>query len=83
MTTNAVTQLEFELLDIAKMLLKKQAITEGNWTVGVNFTVATVLGGPDADHVRPSAILSVNKILLSRSDEITPLTVDASKLAAE
>lgn len=79
MTANA-TQYQFELLEVAELLLKKNQITEGFWTVGVNFALTTAVAGPEADKARPSMIVAVDKIMLTRAEETTPLTVDASKL---
>ena len=78
-----VTQYQFELLDIAKLLLRKQQITEGFWTVGCGFSMTAALAGPEPSKARPSMIVSVDKLILSKSEEMTPMTVDASKLASE
>ena len=76
-----IAQYQFELLEVAKLLLKKQGIAEGFWTVGVNFGLASALAGPEPGKERPSMVVSVDKILITRANEAGPMTVDASKLS--
>jgi hypothetical protein len=75
-----VSQYEFTLLEIAKLFLKEKRVTSGLWTVGCNFTVGAMLAGPDPQNVVPAMMVGVEKIVLVRSTETTPLTVDASTL---
>lgn len=77
---NNATQYQFELAEIARMLLARQNIKEGRWTVGVGFAVSTAHAGPSPEAVRPSMIVSVDKIMLSRAEPNTPeqLVIDAS-----
>lgn len=77
------TQYQYELLDIAKLLLRKQGITEGHWTIGVNFGIAATNAGPGAEAVRPSMIVSVDKMIISRADGPGPLTLDAAIVAKQ
>ena len=72
------TQFQFELLDVAKILLKKQGIKTGLWTIGVNFGIAPMNAGPSPETVRPSMMISLDKLLISKVDEPGPLTIDAS-----
>ena len=74
------TQFQYELLEVAKLLLQKQGITEGYWTVGVNFGIAAAQAGPNPESVRPSMVISVDKVLISRATEPGPLTVDAASV---
>ena len=74
-----VTQYQFELREVARLLLKKQGISEGLWTIGMNFGLAPVLAGPEPGKERPSMLVSVDKILLTRANEAGPMTVDASE----
>jgi hypothetical protein len=78
--TNA-TQYQFELLEVAELLLRKQKITEGLWTIGVNFGFAAVNMGPESEKVRPAAVVVIDRLALTRVEEMAPLTVDASKLS--
>lgn len=77
-----VTQLQFELLDIAKMLLRKEGIADGRWTIGVNFTIAATAAGPSPETARPSMLVGVDKIIIARAEAGSPdaLTVDAAAL---
>jgi hypothetical protein len=72
------TQFQFEILEVGKLLLKKQGITQGMWTVGVNFAIGVTNAGPNPETIRPSAIVSVDKIVLSRAEGPGPMIVDAS-----
>jgi len=74
-----VSQYQFDLAEVGKLLLKKQGIKEGLWTVGVQFALGAVNAGPDPTKVMPSMLVSVEKVMLTRAIEMTPLTVDASK----
>jgi hypothetical protein len=75
------TQFQFDLLDVAKMLAKQQGIKEGHWTIGVKFNFAAVNAGPNKGEVRPSALVAVDQLVLTKAeDKDQPLTVDASKL---
>lgn len=74
------TQYQFELAEVARILLKKQGIKEGRWTLGIGFNLSPAHAGPTPDSVRPSMIVSVDKIMLSRAEPNTPdqLVIDAS-----
>jgi hypothetical protein len=77
---NNATQYQYELVEIARMLLAKQGIKEGRWTLGVGFAISAAHAGPSPDAVRPSMVVSVDKIMLSRAEPNTPeqLVIDAS-----
>ena len=76
-----ISQYQFELLEIAKLLLKKQGVKEGLWTVGVQFSIGVANAGPDPSKVFPSALVSVEKLVLNRATEPSPLTIDASTIS--
>ena len=75
-----VSQYQFDLLEVAKLLLKKQGIKEGLWTVGVQFALGAVNAGPEQSMMLPSMLVSVVKMMLTRATESSPLTIDASSL---
>jgi hypothetical protein len=79
------TQFQFELNEVAKMLLRKQGIKEGKWTLGIAFNVAAAHAGPTAEQARPSMIVGVDKIVLAKAESITPESaiVDASTLTED
>lgn len=75
-----VSQYEFSLADVAELLIHKAGIQEGLWTIGVNFAIGVAAAGPDKDHVRPSALVSVDHLVLTRAADIGPLTFDAAQV---
>lgn len=80
------TQYQFELVEVAKTLLQKQGIKEGRWTIGMAFNVGGMHAGPTPATVRPTMMVSVDKIVLSRVEgKVDPgaegLTVDAAGLS--
>lgn len=78
-----VTQFQFELMDVARLLLKRQGIVEGKWTLGVAFNLAATLAGQTPESARPTMLVSVDKLVLQKADPNTPpaMTVDAAELA--
>ena len=75
-----VSQYTFELKELSEMLLKQKGIKEGLWDIGVNFKMAALLAGPDEASSRPTMMVSIDSLLLTRVKEVTPMTVDASTL---
>jgi hypothetical protein len=78
-----VAQYNFPLTDVAALLMQDAGIRDGLWTIGVNFVIAVTNAGPDKDHVRPSALVSVENLVLSKATEPGPLTFDAAELLAK
>ena len=76
-----ISQYQFELLEVAKLLLKKQGVKEGLWTVGVQFSIGVANVGPDLSKFFPSVLVGVDKFVISRATEPSPLTVDASTIS--
>lgn len=77
------TQYKFDLAEVAELLIRKAGITEGLWTIGVNFNIGVAVAGPDKDNVRPSALISVDQLVLTRAMEPGPLVYDAADLIAK
>ena len=75
-----VSQYQFDLLEVGKLLLQKQGIKEGLWTVGVQFNLGAVNAGADPSKILPSMLVSVEMMMLTRTAEMNPLTIDASSL---
>jgi hypothetical protein len=63
--------------------LEKAGITDGLWTIGVNFNIGVALTGVEPDLLRPSAVVSIDRINLARASEPGPLTYDAAAIAAK
>jgi hypothetical protein len=74
-----VSQYQFDLIEVGKLLLKKQGVNDGLWSVGVQFALGAVNAGPDPTKVMPSMLVSVEKVMLTKATEMTPLTIDAAK----
>jgi hypothetical protein len=77
-----VSQFQFELMDVAKLLLAREGIKEGKWTLGVNFAIGTTIAGQTEDAARPTVLISVDRIIVQRAEPNTPraLVVDAAEL---
>lgn len=78
-----VAQYNFPLDEVASLLMQKAGITDGLWTIGVGFNIAIASAGPDKDHIRPSALVSVEQLVLSKGTELGPLTFDAAEVSAK
>ena len=78
------TQYQFDLVEVVKVLIQKQGIKEGRWTLGISFNVAALHAGASPEAMRPSMIVGVDKIVLALAEENIPesLTVDAAALNA-
>jgi hypothetical protein len=75
------TQYAFDLEEIAELLVKKAGLVTGHWTVGVNFGIGVASVGQDQNRVRPSAIIGVEQLILTRATGPGPLTIDAAKFS--
>lgn len=75
-----VAQYQFDILEVGKLLIVKQGIKEGLWTVGVQFGVVPINAGPDKSNILPSMLTSVKSFVLTRATESSPqsLTIDAA-----
>lgn len=73
----------FPLAEVASLLMQKAGITDGLWTIGVTFNIGVMMTGPDEDHIRPSALVSVEQLVLSKGTKSGPLTFDAAELSAK
>jgi hypothetical protein len=71
-------ELLFKYPEIVEALLKQSDIHEGLWTLAVQFGLGATNAGPSAEDLKPSAIVSVLALGISRADKPTNLTVDAS-----
>ena len=74
-------QLSIDLREAAETLAKGAGLTEGKWTLGVEFGLAI---GNFAQNktVAPSAIIQITKLMLTRHEPGAPelpYTVDASQ----
>lgn len=76
------SEFKFSLEEVALLLAKEAGLTEGHWQLNVEFGFAAITAGPNEKDVKPTAMVAVNKLGLTRVETATPLSVDASKLGA-
>ena len=77
------TQYNFDLAEVAELLIRKAGLTDGLWAIGVNFNIGIAMAGPDKEHVRPSALVGVDQLILTRATEPGPLVCDAALITAK
>ena len=77
-----VTSYAFTHKEIAELLIKKQDIHEGLWSMTVEFGLGAtnVAAGPDDPNMSPAAITIVKRIGIQRQEQQNPLTVDAAQV---
>ena len=71
-------ELLFKYGEVVEALLKQSDIHEGLWTLSVQFGLAAANLGPSDEELKPTAVLAVLALGISRVDKATNLTVDAS-----
>jgi hypothetical protein len=71
--------LTFPFKELAAILVRDAALTEGHWGIHVRFGLgATNIG--EGDELRPAAIIPVVEVGIQKFDEPNALTVDASQV---
>ena len=79
-----VMQLNFTHKEIIEALIVKQGITEGCWSLAVNFGLGAATAGPTPEESHPTAFVAVTGLGLSKVEPGTPGTyVDASTLKSK
>lgn len=73
-------QFMFSLKEVAQALLKQQGISEGVWTLVIEFTFGAFSGGPDKDNILPSAAVGISRVGLAKAEKSGPLSFDAAEL---
>ncbi len=76
------TQFTFNLEELAKILIREAKIEDGSWVIGFEFGFAAANIGPSPEQSRPSAVLQINSVNISRqpSPEVDlPYAVRASE----
>ena len=77
------SEYKFSLEEVAVLLAKHAGLTSGHWQLIVEFGFAAITAGPNEKDVKPTGMVAVNKLGLSRVEVASPLSIDASKLGAE
>jgi hypothetical protein len=75
------TTYNFDLREVTLALLKQQGLHEGLWDLGFEFGLVAGMLGPTPDQVRPSAMIQMSALQLTRHAEgapFGPYTVDAA-----
>lgn len=72
------SQFKFDLKEIGKMLLEKEGITTGKWSIGVGFNAIGAEAGPSPEVIRPSLIVAVDHFLLTSTTVDGPLVITAA-----
>lgn len=76
---NDTPQCMFSQKQVIEALLKLQGISEGKWTLVIQFGFGAVTAGPDEENLAPTAMVGVTGFGLKRADVTTKGTiVDAS-----
>ena len=74
------SQIEYNLREVAEIMVREAGITEGHWMVVVRFKWAAATIGTSPDELSPSAIVGIDKIGIQRADSPNSLSVDAARL---
>lgn len=75
-----ISQIKFSLQELTEILVKQQGLSEGHWQLMVEFGFGASNAGPNEKDVKPTALIAVQALGLSRAPGPGPLTIDASKL---
>lgn len=77
------SQYSFNLKEVTTALVKQQNLREGRWFVAFEFNLSAGNAGPGPNDLRPSAIVSINGMLLVRvrdGEPDLPFQVDAAQV---
>jgi len=81
------TQFMFDLRDVLADLIKRQGLRQGRWKIicelGFAGTNATVPSPEGAPQVKPAAMVIIQRVGLSKTDEVSNLTMDAAEVNPE
>jgi hypothetical protein len=70
----------FDYKEVAEALVKKQELHEGIWQLAFEFGFAATSVGPSQTELKPTVIVPLIKILITKAETENNLTVDASKV---
>jgi len=76
------TQFMFNHKELVELMVKKQQLHEGIWSLAVRFGMHAANFGtsPDGSDVLPTAMIPVLEIGINRSQKENNLTVDAARV---
>lgn len=79
-----ITPLNFTHKEIIEALIVKQGLTEGCWSLAVNFGLGATNAGPSPEASHPTAFVAVTGLGLQKVEPGTPGTyVDAKTFASK
>ena len=70
----------FEYKEIVELLIKKEDIHEGLWTINLDLSLKGANMGPSDEQLVPVAMIAILRIGIQRVEEKTNLTVDSSEV---
>lgn len=71
----------FDLKEVAELLARRAGVTTGFWQVGARFGFAAINVGPTDEEARPSGVVSLLSLGLTKVDKPTGVTIDAATLS--
>jgi hypothetical protein len=78
-----VQTISFDYKEVAEALVKKQGLREGIWQLAFEFGFAAMLAGPNQMELKPTVIIPLSKVVLTKVEKENNLTVDAAKINPE
>ncbi|MBP1152104.1 MULTISPECIES: hypothetical protein [Methylocaldum] len=78
--TEEPTRFAFSHKEIAEVLIKKQGIHEGIWSLYMEFGLSAANVGQSESNLLPAAIVPVVKIGIQKAEKLTSIAVDASEI---
>jgi hypothetical protein len=70
----------FNFKEVAEALVKHQGLHEGIWQLAFEFAFGATNAGPNVNDLRPTIFNAMVKVLLTKVEQETSLTVDAAKV---
>jgi hypothetical protein len=75
------TQYVFAHKEIAEILVQKQGLHEGFWTLGFQLGMGnTIAPSPTGGDPVPAVVVSILAVALQKAEKDGPMTVDAAKV---
>ena len=74
------TQLMLSHKELVGLILKKEGINTGIWTIAVEFILGVGVAAPPNQDGMPTAMSSVSRIGIQQAPELTSTTFDAAEL---
>jgi hypothetical protein len=75
-----ISKYSFSYREVVEALVKHQGLSEGIWSLDINFGIQATNFGANETDLKPTAIIPVLAIGLTKQVKETNLTVDASKV---